>query len=70
MGKFLRLTEAVNHLKRRGFYTTKGTLCVWRSQGAGPPSRKINGKIVYKQTDLDSFVDNEIGQPHQRLERE
>jgi len=37
----------------------KATLSKWQTQGKGPPSVKVGGRIFYFKTDLDRFVRGE-----------
>jgi hypothetical protein len=62
MARYIKLDEAISHLESRGFITIEGTLTVWRSRGEGPRSTYINGKIVYRQDDLNFFVVSKIFQ--------
>lgn len=55
--KHLRPVETVTYLKEiHGIETTEGTLSVWRCQGKGPRAFKLNGKIYYRDADLDHYV--------------
>ena len=54
-------------LQSRGFLTEKhtgkaintapSTLRAWRVKGKGPRYYKIGGKILYKQSDLDAWIE-------------
>lgn len=32
------------------------TLAQWKTQGRGPRSMKVGGRVFYKQADLDQFI--------------
>jgi hypothetical protein len=45
--------DAAAHLKR-----TEKTLAQWRSQGRGPAYLKTGGRILYRRSDLDAWLDS------------
>ena len=48
----LTLEEAAAYLK-----LASGTLYNWRHIGTGPKAVKVGSRIRYRQTDLDSWID-------------
>ena len=48
---FLDTREAAKYLRLRA------TLERWRSVGGGPTHRKLGGRVVYAQRELDAFAE-------------
>ena len=40
-----------------------GTLANWRSQGKGPPYKKLGGKVVYLGADLNRWINEQTVDP-------
>ena len=49
---FLDTREAATYLRLR-----PSTLERWRSVGGGPTFRKLGGRVVYAQSELDAFAE-------------
>lgn len=49
---FLNTREAAKYLRLR-----PATLERWRSVGGGPAYRKLGGRVVYAQRELDAFAE-------------
>lgn len=54
MGELLTMEELATELRR-----PIATLRWWRHQGggAGPRSAKVGGRIVYRRTDVEAWID-------------
>jgi predicted site-specific integrase-resolvase len=50
-------TEAVNYLAKAGLEVQLQTMRAWRHRGKGPAYLKPAGKIRYRTSDLDLFVE-------------
>ena len=50
--QLLSIQQAAEYLGR-----PVATLYDWRYKGVGPRSAKLGGRIVYRQTDLEAWVD-------------
>jgi len=40
---------------------SKKTLCMWRCQGKGPRFIKLGSRILYKKSDLDTYIEENSG---------
>jgi hypothetical protein len=53
--------ESAKYLtEEKNFPVETATMYQWRSQGRGPRYMKLNGRIFYRESDLDSFVDSAV----------
>jgi len=48
------LVEAAAYLR-----TPEATLYYWRHKGTGPRSMKVGRRVVYRQSDLDAWLDEQ-----------
>lgn len=55
MTKLLTLEEAAEIVRR-----PPATLRFWRHSGTGPPSARIQGRIVYREADLMAWIDRQF----------
>lgn len=63
-------TEAAKYLTDRGFQIKPQTLRAWRFRGKGPAYLRPGGRIRYRTSDLDLFVeDSRIVPGEKRLRR-
>jgi hypothetical protein len=55
MEKLLTKEEVAEQLRR-----PPATLAFWRSKGLGPRSAKICGRVVYRQSDVEQWIDEQF----------
>jgi hypothetical protein len=55
MEKLLTKEEVAEQLRR-----PPATLAFWRSKGLGPRSAKICGRVVYRQSDVERWIDEQF----------
>jgi hypothetical protein len=62
LGDLLPPPSAADHLR-----TSPSTLRRWRGKGIGPPTVAVAGRVMYRRSDLDSWV-SELEASFYRLE--
>lgn len=56
--KLLNTNQAVDYLRtQRGYVTTKSTMETRRCRGGGAAYLRIKGKVYYRQTSLDLWLE-------------
>ena len=51
----LTLTETAEWLKR-----PPATLRFWRATGVGPPSARVQGRVMYRRADVEQWLNGEF----------
>jgi hypothetical protein len=59
MDKILTKSEAAERIRR-----PKATLDFWRHKGIGPKSFLLAGRIVYRESDLEAWLDEQYNREH------
>lgn len=52
MDRLLRMPEVA---ERTGF--SQNTLRAWRQRGLGPRSARVGGSVVYRESDVEAWID-------------
>lgn len=55
MDALLTVSEAAERLRR-----PTATLRYWRAMGTGPRSARVGGRVLYREADLDAWIDAEF----------
>jgi len=60
---FLDRAEAAEYVRAKGLPLSKNTLQKYATVGGGPAYRKFGLRAVYRREDLDTWIENKLGEP-------
>jgi predicted DNA-binding transcriptional regulator AlpA len=55
MDRYLRIPDVA---ERTGF--SPNTLRAWRKRGVGPKSGKLGGTVIYRESDVQAWIDEQL----------
>jgi hypothetical protein len=61
--------EAAEHLTEAGLDVKPQTMRLWRFRGRGPAYLKPCGKVRYRRSDLDAFIEKSRVDPSEKRRR-